>query len=287
MLEVQRRRYKSSRWTAAPAGGHQLALATLLLRSAKTAPIGLYERYVDLLVRLALVRSRQRLSRYLGGGDIPRTVERKGRTALATLTLSVTMSTANQPKQSPAEPGKTRDALTHTQLEEGSVMALDFGKLDKVASKKCDVVPVVVQDSRTGAVLIAAYVNAIALAETMKQRVVCLWSTSRNELWVKGATSGDTLDLDEVRINCEQNSLLFLCTPRRKGACHTKDPVTGISRVSCYYRRVVEEDGGLALSFIPSGEGSARTVRLRTAGLFAVAAAAAAALITTAALRRR
>ena len=167
-------------------------------------------------------------------------------------------------------------------------MALDFGKLEKVASKKCNVVPVVVQDSRTGAVLIAAYVNAIALAETMKQRVVCLWSTSRNELWVKGATSGDTLDLDEVRINCEQNSLLFLCTPRRKGACHTKDPVTGISRVSCYYRRVsVEEDGGLALSHIPSGEGPARTVRLRTAGLFVVAAAAAAALITTAALRRR
>ena len=113
----------------------------------------------------------------------------------------------------------------------------------------------------------------------MKQRVVCLWSTSRNELF-KGATSGDTLDLDEVRINCEQNSLLFLCTPRRKGACHTKDPVTGISRVSCYYRRVVEEDGGLALSHIPLGEGHARTVRLRTAGLFAVAAAAAAALIT-------
>ena len=214
---------------------------------------------------------------------ISRGTRPEGRTAADPLAL--TMSTANRPKQSPAEPGKTRDALTHTQLEEGSVMALDFGKLDKVASKKCDVVPVVVQDSRTGAVLIAAYVNAIALAETMKQRVVCLWSTSRNELWVKGATSGDTLDLDEVRINCEQNSLLFLCTPRRKGACHTKDPVTGISRVSCYYRRVVEEDGGLALSHIV--EGPARTVRLRTAGLFVVAAAAAAALITTAALRRR
>ena len=170
-------------------------------------------------------------------------------------------------------------------------MALDFGKLDKVASKKCDVVPVVVQDSRTGAVLIAAYVNEIALAETMKQRLVCLWSTSRNEFWVKGATSGDTLDLDEVRINCEQNSLLFLCTPRRKGACHTKDPMTGISRVSCYYRRVsVEEDGGFALSLIPPGEGGtvpARTVRLRTAGVFVVAAAAAAALVTAAALRRR
>ena len=101
-------------------------------------------------------------------------------------------------------------------------MALDFGKLDKVASKKCDVVPVVVQDSRTGAVLIAAYVNEIALAETMKQRLVCLWSTSRNELWVKGATSGDTLDLDEVRINCEQNSLLFLCTPAQGRLPHQR-----------------------------------------------------------------
>ena len=198
---------------------------------------------------------------------------------------------AYRPRQSPGEPGKTMDAMTHMQLEEGTVLALDFGKLDKVASKKCDVVPVVVQDSQTGTVLIAAYVNERALAETMKQRVCCLWSTSRNELWVKGATSGDTLDLDEVRINCEQNSLLFLCTPRRKGACHTKDPATGISRVACYYRRVlVKADGGLELSHIPTGEGGTvptQTVSLRTAGLFVVAAAAAAAFVTAAALRRR
>ncbi len=198
---------------------------------------------------------------------------------------------AYRPRQSPGEPGKTMDAMTHMQLEEGTVLALDFGKLDKVASKKCDVVPVVVQDSRTGAVLIAAYVNERALAETMKQRVCCLWSTSRNELWVKGATSGDTLDLDEVRINCEQNSLLFLCTPRRKGACHTKDQTSGVSRVSCYYRRVsANADGGLALSHVPPGEkgtDSSQMVSLRTAGLFVVAAAAAASFITAAALRRR
>ena len=118
-----------------------------------------------------------------------------------------------------------------------------------------------------------------------------LWSTSRRKLWVKGETSGDYLDLKEVRVNCEQNSLLFLCTPRRKGACHTKDPATGISRVACYYRRVsVNADGGLALSHLPQGAGGmvpTQTVSLRTAGLFVVAAAAAAALITTAALRRR
>ena len=60
---------------------------------------------------------------------------------------------------------------------------------------------------------------------------------------MKGATSGDTLDLDDVRINCEQNSLLFLVTPRRKGACHTKD-ANGVSRVSCYYRRVVDVPSG-------------------------------------------
>merc|ERR1711924_450364 len=70
--------------------------------------------------------------------------------------------------------------------------------------------------------------------------------TSRNELWVKGATSGDTLDLDDVLINCEQNSLLCKVTPRRKGACHTKD-FAGNSRVGCYYRRVEPSGDGASL----------------------------------------
>jgi phosphoribosyl-AMP cyclohydrolase len=176
----------------------------------------------------------------------------------------------------------------HAELEEGSLVKLDFSKLDKVASKKCDVVPVVVQDSETGAVLIAAYVNQIALDETFKQRVCCLWSTSRNELWVKGLTSGDTLDLDEVRINCEQNSLLFLCTPRRKGACHTKDS-TGATRVSCYYRRVVQKpDGNLALEHAgpTAKQAETRGVSLVTASLLVAAAATAASLVTAAVLRK-
>ena len=139
------------------------------------------------------------------------------------------------------------------QLEEGPVLTLDWSKLDKVASKHCDVVPVVVQDSRTSAVLIAAYANQTALLETFKQGVCCLWSTSRNELWVKGATSGDTLDLDDVLINCEQNSLLYLVKPRRTGACHTKDE-KGRSRVSCYYR-ALDGDGWLVKRPPPKRKG--------------------------------
>jgi phosphoribosyl-AMP cyclohydrolase len=68
-----------------------------------------------------------------------------------------------------------------------------------------------------------------------------LWSTSRNELWHKGATSGDTLDLVEVRVNCEQNSLLYRVRPSTGGACHTKD-ADGKARPACYYRRVSGPD---------------------------------------------
>jgi phosphoribosyl-AMP cyclohydrolase len=151
------------------------------------------------------------------------------------------------------------------ELEEGPKLKLDWTKLDKVASKHCEVVPVVVQDTRTGAVLIVAYVNETALAETFKRRVACLWSTSRNELWVKGATSGDTLDLDEVLINCEQNSLLFKVTPRRKGACHTKDPL-GNTRVSCYYRRVLQAADAFELTHLPLDFAGASSAQCQPCG---------------------
>ena len=179
------------------------------------------------------------------------------------------------------------------ELEEGAGLQLDWTKLDKVASKHCDVVPVVVQDSRSGAVLICAYANEAALEATFKQRVACLWSTSRNELWVKGVTSGDTLDLDDVFINCEQNSLVYKVTPRRKGACHTKDQY-GNTRVSCYYRRVAPTaSGSLQLSHaepvcpecpVPPAPETADRAALLVA--FA-AGSVSAALLTAAVLRRR
>ena len=122
-------------------------------------------------------------------------------------------------------------------IEEGSQLEIDFAKLTKIGMNGHMVIPVVVQDATSKEVLIVAYANDEAVAETFRLGEAVLYSTSRNELWHKGATSGDVLKVEEVRINCEQNSLLYLVTPKGQGACHTKDE-TGKSRSSCYYRTV-------------------------------------------------
>ena len=122
-------------------------------------------------------------------------------------------------------------------IEEGSQLEIDFSKLSKIGMNGHMVIPVVVQDATSKEVLIVAYANDEAVAETFRLGEAVLYSTSRNELWHKGATSGDVLKVEEVRINCEQNSLLYLVTPKGQGACHTKDEA-GKSRSSCYYRTV-------------------------------------------------
>lgn len=125
------------------------------------------------------------------------------------------------------------------QLEEGTTLTLDFDKLRQIAEREQHVVPVVLQHADTGAVLFLAYANREALSETLRTRRAVLWSVSRNELWRKGETSGDVLDLVEVRVNCEQNSLLYQVRPRAAGACHTRD-AAGRTRAGCYYRRITE-----------------------------------------------
>ncbi len=95
-------------------------------------------------------------------------------------------------------------------LEEGSELQLDFTKLQKIAKTQLLVVPVVVQDADSHEVLVVAYANQQALDHSLKTGVATFWSTSRNDLWIKGATSGDTLEVVDVRVNCEQNSLLYL-----------------------------------------------------------------------------
>ena len=100
--------------------------------------------------------------------------------------------------------------MTTEELEEGSVLNLDFTKLRKVANCEADVLPAVAQDVETGEVLIVGYANELALETAQKEGTATFWSTSRNELWIKGKTSGDYLQLEEVRVNCEQNSVLYL-----------------------------------------------------------------------------
>jgi phosphoribosyl-ATP pyrophosphohydrolase/phosphoribosyl-AMP cyclohydrolase len=81
-------------------------------------------------------------------------------------------------------------------------------------------VPVVVQDWRSGEVLTLAYANAEAVARTRETGELHLWSRSRNELWHKGATSGNTQVVKALRLDCDGDALLALVEPAGP-ACHT------------------------------------------------------------------
>ena len=122
-------------------------------------------------------------------------------------------------------------------LEEGTAARIDFGKVAQIGRDGHQVVPVVLQDADSGDVLFIGYANDEALRLTFERRSAVLYSTSRNEIWHKGATSGDTLSLVDVRVNCEQNSLLYRVRRDAGGACHTRD-ASGDSRPGCYYRAV-------------------------------------------------
>ena len=127
------------------------------------------------------------------------------------------------------------------ELEDGLSLRLDWEKLQKVGAVGHAVVPVVLQHADSGAVLFVGYANREALRETLRRREAVLWSTSRGELWHKGATSGDVLELVDMRVNCEQNSLLYRVIPRRGGVCHTRD-ADGRARPTCYYRQIVSDE---------------------------------------------
>lgn len=122
------------------------------------------------------------------------------------------------------------------ELEEGGTLTLDFSKIAKVAKVAPEVIPVAVQHADTGEVILVAYTNELAMRKTFQSRTLVLWSTSRNELWEKGKTSGETFELIEALVNCEQNSLVYKVRPRRGAICHTKNR-NGAPR-NCYYRRI-------------------------------------------------
>ncbi len=128
-------------------------------------------------------------------------------------------------------------------LERSGTWKFDFAKLFQISKKldpKNPVVPVVVQDVNTKDVLIVAYANILALETTFETGMATFWSTSRNELWIKGKSSGDVLKIKDVRVNCEQNSLLYLVEPVKGGACHVQDK-GGKCMTTCYYRRVTRD----------------------------------------------
>ncbi len=120
------------------------------------------------------------------------------------------------------------DKKSTQQIEEGNELHLQFEKRDGL-------LPVVVQESSTGDILMIASVNGKALNQTIKTGKATFWSTSRQKLWVKGETSGNTLLLNEILVDCDQDALIYKVTLDGDGACHTTNK-DGAPRKSCFYR---------------------------------------------------
>jgi phosphoribosyl-AMP cyclohydrolase len=101
----------------------------------------------------------------------------------------------------------------------------------------------VATDAATAEVLMVAHMNAAALAATLATGEAHYWSRSRQEVWHKGATSGNTQTVVEIRIDCDQDAVWLRVTPAGP-ACHT-------GQRTCFYR-VVATDGGLKV--VSAGE---------------------------------
>ena len=108
--------------------------------------------------------------------------------------------------------------------------------IDQINWDKADggLVPAVVQDADTKDVLMLGFMNRAALEKTVREGKVTFWTRSRQKLWTKGETSGNTLNFVSLRINCNDDSLLVLAHPIG-ATCHTGHP-------TCYYREVMAED---------------------------------------------
>lgn len=103
--------------------------------------------------------------------------------------------------------------------------------------KSGGLVPAIVQDGRTGEVLMLGFMDAEALAETQRTREAVFFSRSRKRLWKKGETSGHVLRVVEMRVDCDADALLLRVEPLGPGVCHE-------GYCSCFYRRM-EENGSL------------------------------------------
>ena len=99
---------------------------------------------------------------------------------------------------------------------------------------KDGLIPVITQDVETKEVLMLAYVNEEAIKKTIETGFAHYWSWSRKKLWNKGETSGNVQEVVEIRVDCDNDALLYL-VKQRGVACHT-------GNYSCFYRRL--DDGG-------------------------------------------
>ncbi len=99
--------------------------------------------------------------------------------------------------------------------------------------QKSDLIPVIIQDQDTKDILMLGFTNQEAVELTLKTKTAWFWSRSRNELWNKGATSGNFLHVKEVYTDCDTDTLLYICVPDGP-TCHT-------GARSCFFNRIESE----------------------------------------------
>ena len=107
--------------------------------------------------------------------------------------------------------------------------------MNKLDFKKTGgLIPAIVQDADTGDVLMMAYMNPEAWEATQSTRKATFWSRSRQELWVKGLTSGNVQHVKEIYIDCDNDAVLLKVKQMGGAACHT-------GYKSCFFKRVEGE----------------------------------------------
>jgi phosphoribosyl-ATP pyrophosphohydrolase/phosphoribosyl-AMP cyclohydrolase len=97
---------------------------------------------------------------------------------------------------------------------------LDISKLD--FEKVGGLIPVVVQDAKTSQVMMLGYMNKEAIDKTLAEKKVTFFSRSKNRLWTKGEVSGNFIDLVDIKVDCDNDTLLVLGNPNGP-VCHTGD----------------------------------------------------------------
>jgi len=105
------------------------------------------------------------------------------------------------------------------------MIALDFSKSPD------SLLPAIVQDYKSGEVLMLAYINQLAWEKTLETGKAHYWSRSRNKLWLKGETSGHVQIIHQILVDCDDDTLVYQVEQIGEAACHT-------GHRSCFFRRV-------------------------------------------------
>ncbi len=141
--------------------------------------------------------------------------------------------------------------------------ALHLTDIDSLDFRKTDgLLPAVVQHAHTGAVLMVGYMNREACRETLSRRRVVFFSRSRQRLWEKGETSGHSLELDEIRTDCDRDALLVTARPlgpvchEGTATCFGDGPVTQAERLA--FLAILEEVIEKRIAASPQGSYTAR-----------------------------